>query len=129
MGNLFDKDFSERTIYRQEIANMFKIVRFPTKLKSFLNSLQDQFHFNHFEYFQTLVLLIVFCWGRCNISNLYRHIDSQHQSHRSRFNNFLNLSRWNPPVVLQLKAYELLDNLNPHKGEVIELIVDDSKKQ
>jgi len=129
IGNLFDKDFIEKTIYRQEIANMFKIVRFPSKLKSFFDSLQNQFHFNHFQYFQTLVLLIAFSWGRRNISNLYRHLDSQHQSHRSRFNNFLNLSRWNPPAVLQMKAYELLGNLNPAKGEVIELIIDDSKKQ
>jgi len=129
IGNLFDKDFSERTIYRQEIANMFKIVRFPSKLKSFFDSLQNQFHFNHFEYFQTLVLLIAFSWGRRNISTLYRHLDQQSQPHRSRFNNFINLSRWNCAVVLQIKAYELLDNLNPAKGEVIELIIDDSKKQ
>jgi len=69
-GNPFNKDFSERIIYRQEIANMFKIVRFPSKLKSFFDSLQNQFHFNHFEYFQTLVLFISFSWGRRNISNL-----------------------------------------------------------
>ena len=108
---------------------MFKIVRFPSKLKSFFDSLQNQFHFNHFEYFQTLVLLIVFAWGRRNISNLYRHLDRQHQSHRSRFNNFLNLGRWNPPIALHMKAYELLGNLPAAQGEVIELIIDDSKKQ
>jgi hypothetical protein len=127
-GNLFDKDFREKEIYRQEIANMFKIVRFPSKLKSFFDSLQNQFHFNHFEYFQTLVLLIAFSWGRRNISTLYRHLDQQSQPHRSRFNNFVNLSRWNCAVVLQMKAYELLDNLNLVKGEFIELIIDDSKK-
>jgi SRSO17 transposase len=129
IGNLFDKDFSEKEIYRQEIANMFKIVRFPSKLKSFFDSLQNQFHFNHFEYFQTLVLLMAFSWGRRNISSLYRHLDQQSQPHRSRFNNFLNLSRWNCSVVLQMKAYELLKNLNPIEGEIIELIIDDSKKQ
>ena len=108
---------------------MFKIVRFPSKLKSFFDSLQHQFHFHHFEYFQTLVLLIVFSWGRRNISNLYRHLDSQRQAHRSRFNNFLNLRRWNPPIVLHMKAYELLGHLHAVQGEVIELIIDDSKKQ
>ena len=128
-GNLYDKDFSEKEIYRQEIANMFKIVRFPPKLKSFFDSLQNQFRFNHFEYFQTLVLLMAFSWGRRNISTLYRHLDQQSQPHRSRFNNFINLSRWNCAIVLQMKAYELLDNLNPAKGEVVELIIDDSKKQ
>jgi len=128
-GNLFDKDFRQKEIYRQEIANMFKIVRFPSKLKSFFDSLQNQFHFNHFEYFQTLVLLMAFSWGRRNISTLYRHLDQQSQSHRSRFNNFLNLSRWNCAAVLQMKAYELVDNLNPVEGETVELIIDDSKKQ
>jgi hypothetical protein len=33
--NLYDKEY-RRTIYRKEIANMFKIVRFPSKLKIFL---------------------------------------------------------------------------------------------
>ena len=108
---------------------MFKIVRFPTKLKSFFNSLQNQFHFNHFEYFQTMVLLMAFSWGRRNITMLYRHLDSRKHRHRSRFNNFLNVGRWNHEIVLQMKAYELLANLKPCKGEIIEFIIDDSKKQ
>ena len=108
---------------------MFKIVRFPSKLKSFFDSLQNQFHFNHFEYFQTLVLLIILSWQRRNITALYRHLDNCSQPHRSRFNNFLNVGRWNPQVVLQLKAYELLSSLNPRKGETIEFVLDDSKKQ
>jgi len=127
-GNLIDKEFS-RTTYRKEIANMFKIVRFPLKLKSFFNSLENQFHFNHFEYFQIMVLLIAFSWGRRNISTLYRHLDNRYQPHRSRFNNFLNVGRCNYKVVLQMKAYELLGNLNPCTDEVIEFILDDSKKQ
>jgi len=127
-GNLFDKELRE-TNYRQEIANMFKIVRFPSKLKSFFDSLQNQFHFNHFEYFQTLVLLIIFSWQRRNITALYRHLDNRSQPHRSRFNNFLNVGRWNCQVVLQLKAYELLSNLGLRKGDIIEFILDDSKKQ
>lgn len=128
-GNLFDKDFSEKTIYRQEIALMFKIVRFPSKLKTFFDTLQDQFQFNHFEYFQTLVLLVAFSWGRRNITTLYRHLDSRHRPHRSRFNNFLNVGRCNHPAVLQMKAYELLNMLKPCKDDVVEFIIDDSKNQ
>ena len=86
-GNLYDKEFVE-TNYRQEIALMFKIVRFPLKLKSFFDPLQNQFHYNHFQYFQMFVLLIAFCWGRRNITTLYRHLDRRNQPHRSRFNNF-----------------------------------------
>jgi len=127
-GNLYDKEFS-KTNYRQEIALMFKIVRFPSKLKSFFDSLESQFHFNHFEYFQTMVLLIAFSWGRRNISMLYRHLDDHCHAHRSRFNNFLNVGRCDYQVVLQMKAYELLSSLNPREGETIEFILDDSKKQ
>jgi len=108
---------------------MFKIVRFPKKLESFFDSLEDSFHWDHFQYFRTLVLLIVIAWGRRNISSLYRHLDSRTQPHRSRFNNFLNVGRCDYAVVLQLKAHELLALLSPQKGDLIELILDDSKKQ
>ena len=127
-GNLIDKGIN-RQIYLKEIAVMFKIVRFPKKLESFFDSLKNQFHWNHFEYFRTLVLLITISWGRRNISALYRHLDSQGQPHRSRFNNFLNVGRCNPEIVLQMKAAELLCNLSPREGEVVKLIIDDSKKQ
>ena len=53
---------------------MFKIVRFPKKLESFFDSLKDQFHWDHFPYFCTLVLLMTISWGRKNIAALYRHL-------------------------------------------------------
>ena len=62
---------------------MFKIVRFPKKLESFFNSMQNEFHWDHFQYFRMLVLLIAVSWGRRNISVLYRHLDSHNQPHRS----------------------------------------------
>jgi hypothetical protein len=127
-GTLFDKRVGTRS-FTQETAVMFKIVRFPKKLESFFDSLQSQFHWDHFEYFRTLVLLIVVAWGRRNIASLYRHLDSRTQPHRSRFNNFLNVGRSQPQVALQLKAHELLALLHPQKGDMIELILDDSKKQ
>jgi hypothetical protein len=128
-GNLFDKGIIRTTLYQQEIANMFRIVRVPSKLKTFFDTLQNQFHFNHFKYFQTLVLLVAFSYGRRNIATLYRHLDSRNQAHRSRFNNFLNVGRCDYPAVLQLKAYELLKQLSPSKNETIEFILDDSKNQ
>jgi hypothetical protein len=128
-GNLYDKGIIRLIPYQKEIADMFRIVRFPSKLKTFFDTLQDQFHFNHFEYFQTLVLLVAFSWGRRNITTLYRHLDSRNQTHRSRFNNFLNVGRCNYPAVLQMKAYELLKQLKPCKNETLEFILDDSKNQ
>ena len=108
---------------------MFKVVRFPKKLESFFDSLENQFHWDHFEYFRMLALLMAIAWGRRNVSVLCRHLDDRSQPHRSRFNNFLNVDRWQPQVVLQMKADELLELLNPQPGEVIDLILDDSKKQ
>jgi hypothetical protein len=47
---------------------MFKIARFPKKLESFFNSLKDQFHWDHFQYFRTLVLLMTISWEWKNIT-------------------------------------------------------------
>jgi len=127
-GSLFDKRVVRRS-FTPEIAVMFKIVRFPKKLESFFTPLENQFHYNHFHHFQILVVLIAFAWGRRNIAALYRHLDSRNQPHRSRFNNFLSVNRCDYAVVLRLKASELLALLTPAKGETVELILDDSKKQ
>jgi len=108
---------------------MFKIVRFPKNLESFFDSLKDSFHWDHFDYFRTLVLLIVIAWGRRNIASLYRHLDSRKQPHRSRFNNFLSVGRCDYAMLLQLKAQDMIRILNPQKGDTIELVLDDSKKQ
>ena len=107
---------------------MFKIVRFPSKLQPFFGSLTKQFHWDHFTYFQLLVLLICFSWERRTIAALYRYLDADRHTHRSRFNNFLNLSRWQPEKALAQKAYELLYLLRPGKGQVVSLCLDDSKK-
>jgi SRSO17 transposase len=108
---------------------MFKIGRFPSKLEPFFRSLKTCFHWNHFEYFRTFVLLIAFAWGRRNVSALYRHLDSRGKPHRTRFNNFFLVGRWDPEELLRKKAYELLARLKPRKGDIIYLIIDDSKKQ
>jgi SRSO17 transposase len=108
---------------------MFKIVRFPSKLDNFFCSLTNEFLWDHFNYFRTLVLLIAFGWGKRNISSLYRHLDHETWCHRSRFNNFLHIGRWRPDEALSQKAYELIDKVKPRKKDEIYLIIDDSKKQ
>jgi hypothetical protein len=129
-GNLFDGGVRKTTnLQVQEIAIMFKIVQFPKKLQPFFEPLREQFLWDHFHYFRLFVLLIAFAWGRRNVCSLYRYLDETDQPHRSRFNNFLNLTRWQPAVVLALKAQELLAALSPQPGETVELILDDSKKR
>lgn len=107
---------------------MFKIIRFPPKLNPFFDSLKAKFHWDHFEYFRMLVLLISFAWGPRNVSNLYSYLDSRNHTHRTRFNNFFLVGHWDPEEALRFKAYELLRALDPQPGEIIELIIDDSKK-
>lgn len=103
---------------------MFKIVRVPAILDSFFGSLTKEFHWSHFEYFRSLVLLVAVAWGRRNVSNLYRHLDAA--THRTRFNNFLLLRRWDEARCLRQKAEELLAGLNLQPGEVVYFLVDDS---
>ena len=87
---------------------MFKIVRFPSKLNSFFDSLQADFRFEHFIYFKLLLLLIAFSLEKRNITALYRHLDAKMFPHRTRFNNFLHVGRWNSEIILRKKALEII---------------------
>lgn len=106
---------------------MFKIVRFPVKLEPFFHSLKPFFHWDHFSYFRTLVLLFAFAWGRRNTLNLYRYLDAT--PHRTRFNNFFLISRWDPAACLKQKALQILHSLKPQPGEIVYLIIDSSLKE
>lgn len=59
---------------------------------------------------------------------MYRHLDERNWHHRSRFNNFVNVLRWDPQEALRAKAYEMVKMLKPKSNETILLILDDSKK-
>lgn len=104
---------------------MFKIVRFPAKLEPFFRSLTSEFHWDHADYFRRLVLLVAFAWGRRNIENLCRHMETP--THRSRYNNFLLSGRYDDESLLRQKAYELLSRVRG--GDGVCLILDDSKKR
>jgi SRSO17 transposase len=105
---------------------MFRIIRVPRTLDKFFHPLRCHFHWDHFEYFRLLVLAIAFAWGRHHVANLYRYLEAQH--HRTRFNNFFLVQRWDPEAALSQKARELLVALRPIPGETLYLVIDDSKK-
>jgi DDE family transposase len=105
---------------------MFRIIRVPLALDKFFRPLEQHFHWNHFSYFRLLVVVIACMWGRRNVANLYRYLDVEH--HRTRFNNFFLVKRWDPAAVLRQKAHELLVALQPQPGDTVYLIIDDSKK-
>jgi SRSO17 transposase len=77
-------------------------------------------------YFRLLVVAMAWMWGRRNVANLYRYLDAEH--HRTRFNNFFLVERWDPEAALRQKAQELLRSLHPGKGETLYLIIDDAKQ-
>ena len=104
---------------------MFRIIRVPRSLDKFFRPLHHHFHWEHFEYFRLLVLVMAFTWGRHHVANLCRYLDIQH--HRTRFNNFFLVQRWDPEAALQQKAQELLRALAPQPGDTVYLILDDSK--
>jgi SRSO17 transposase len=105
---------------------MFRIIRVPPSLDKFFRPLKGYFHWDHFTYFRLLVLGMAVMWGRRNVANLYRYLEAEH--HRTRFNNFFLVERWDPEAALRQKAQELVRALRPVKGETIYLLIDDSKK-
>jgi SRSO17 transposase len=104
---------------------MFRIIRVPASLDKFFQPLQGHFHWDHFAYFRLLVLTFAFMWGRRNVANVYRYLEDVH--HRTRFNNFFLVERWDPEAALRQQAQALLRVLHPGKRETIDLIIDDSK--
>ncbi|HEX2065575.1 MAG TPA: transposase, partial [Candidatus Thermoplasmatota archaeon] len=105
---------------------MFRIIRVPPTLDAFFRPLHGYFHWGHFEYFRLLVLVMASTWGRHHVANLYRYLEAQH--HRTRFNNFFLVQRWDPEAALRQKAQEWLRALAPRPGDTVYLILDDSKK-
>jgi hypothetical protein len=105
---------------------MFRIIRVPPSLEKFFRPLHRHFHWNHFTYFRLLVLTMAFMWGRRNVANVCRYLDAA--PHRTRFNNFFLVERWDAEAALRQKAQELLRALHPLPGDTLYLLIDDSKK-
>jgi SRSO17 transposase len=105
---------------------MFRIIRVPPSLDKFCRPLHGHFHWDHFTSFRLLVLTMALMWGRRNIANVHRYLDAA--SHRTRFNNFFLVERWDPAAALRQKAQERLRSLRPSTGETLYLVIDDSKK-
>jgi hypothetical protein len=105
---------------------MFRIIRVPPILDKFFQPLKGHVHWDHFASFRLLVLTIACLWGRRNVANRSRYLDAEH--HRTRFNHFFLVERWDPEAALRPQAQELLRSLRPRKGETISVVLDDSKK-
>jgi hypothetical protein len=105
---------------------MFRIIRVPRWLAKVFRPLHHPCHGDHLEYVRWLVLGMAFTWGRHHVANLCRYLDSQH--HRTRFNNFFLVQRWDPEAALHQKTQALLRALAPQPGDTVYLILDDAKQ-
>jgi hypothetical protein len=85
---------------------------------------QPPFQWNHCAYFRLLVVVIALAWGRRHVASLYRQLDAQH--HRTRFNHFFLVVRWDPEAARRQKAQEVVMALHPHQGETLSLVMDDA---
>jgi SRSO17 transposase len=103
---------------------MFKVGCAPSSVDDFFRSLASEFHWNHADYFRDAVLAMALSEGRHTVSNLVRHLDAEH--HRSRYNNFLNVARWEPESLLHQAAVGLLQGIDPPRDKTLYLILDDT---
>jgi hypothetical protein len=104
---------------------MFRIIRVPAILDKFFEPLRSPFHWNQGMYFRLLVVAMACMWGRRKVANLYRYLDAE--PHRTRFNNFFLVERWDPEAALRQQAQAWLRARRPGQGETIDVIIDDSK--
>jgi hypothetical protein len=105
---------------------MFRIIRVPSALDQFFCTMNPHFRWDHWTYLRLLVLVIAVAWGRRHVANLDRYLDAPY--HRSRFNNFFLVARWDPEAALRQKARELIQALHQQPGETVYLVIDDLKK-
>jgi hypothetical protein len=104
---------------------MFRIIRVPPSLDKFFQPLPGHLQWHHVAYFRLLVLTSAVMGGRRNVANLYRYLEAEH--HRTRFNTFFLVGRWDPEAALRQKARAWRWALRPGTGETIDWIIDDSK--
>ncbi len=103
---------------------MVIIQQLPAPLRTFFDSLKPQFQRRAWQHGWAVVLVIAIATGRRNVSTLYQQI--QAEVSRQKSNDFLTLSPWQGPVVLQRAARQVLALLDPQPGERLEVILDAS---
>ena len=105
---------------------MFRLIRVPAVLDKFFGPLRPHVHWNHWRYCRLLVLAMTCMWGRRTVTNLDRDLEVAH--HRTRFNNFFLVERWDPEAALRQQAQAWRRALRPGQGETLYVILDDSKQ-
>jgi hypothetical protein len=105
---------------------MCRIRRVPPALDQFFHTLHPHVHWDHVAYVRLLVLVMAFAWGRRHVAHRYRYLDGP--PHRTRFNHFCLVQRWEAEAARRQKARELLVAWHPSPGETLSRLRDDAKK-
>ena len=105
---------------------MFRVIGFPPRLTSFFSPCKGTFIGIIAPTFACWSPTIALMWGRRHVANVYRYLDAAH--HRTRFNNFFLVERWEPEAALARRLRHGCASSIPAQGETIYVIIDDSKK-
>lgn len=103
---------------------MVIIRQLPAPLRVFFDNLKPHFQHRAWQHLWALILAIAMATGRRNVSTPYQQI--QADVYRQQANDFLTVSPWQGPVVLQTAARQVLGLLAPQPGEGLEALLDAS---
>jgi len=93
----------------------------PAPLRAFFDTLKPHFQRRAWRHVWAVVLAIAMATGRRNVSTLSQQI--QADVYRQKDHDFLTVSPWQGPVVLQTAARQVLALLAPQPGEWLEAIL------
>lgn len=101
------------------------IDRLPRFVRAFFDPLRSLLHRPQFQHLWQMVMALLICTRRPNLSTLARVIPDLH--HRTSHGHFLTHADWDAPAVLEAAGKHLLTRMRPRKREEIYLLIDDTR--
>jgi hypothetical protein len=99
----------------------------PEILEPFVANLRFWFSKPAYAHFCPMLIAFAVSFGRRNVSSLYACMQSK--TRRQKLNDFMVESRWADAQVLQDAARFTLMQMNPRKGERLDILIDGSGKR
>lgn len=112
------------TVIEQEGLIMI-IDNCPKFLRSFFNPIQPYFSKPQFNHLWAITLALVIRIGRANIRGVSKVLPQQ--GHRTSHGHFLAQSQWNASAVLDDRLWAVIRRMQPKAGEMIYLLLDDTR--
>ncbi|VUT28141.1 MAG: hypothetical protein SYNGOMJ08_00703 [Candidatus Syntrophoarchaeum sp. GoM_oil] len=110
---------------------MFKLVKIPDELESFVEGFKDLFTKPSHKSFTHMIAAISVCNKSKTVYNLYETMldDCNDKKARSTYDWFFNQAKWNEDEVAQRKAYMFFKAFDLKEGGRILLIIDDTYRE